>query len=295
MEKIGSSAQAGLLSRQVTASRYFFADLAPTARARLAVALGGQETCAPDYVIKRRSFPYHVLEIIAEGTGWVELEGVRHELRPGVVFVTGPSTRCEIHTDPVRPLVKYFVCVGGREVVRRLARAGLTPGRLRSLPAHAEVQSVVEDLIREGRRSGPLAREIVERLFEVLLLKIEDTAGWSGAAGDPAQETFLRCKALIDAEAERLGSLREVARRAGLEASSICRLFRRFQGTSPYQYLLRRKMNLAAEFLVEHGGLVKEAAQRVGFADPYHFSRCFKAVHGVAPSELMRGPQAERR
>jgi AraC-like DNA-binding protein len=47
-------------------------------------------------------------------------------------------------------------------------------------------------------------------------------------------------------------------------------------------------MNLAAEFLVDGRGLVKEAAQRVGFADPYHFSRCFKAVHGVAPSGLQR-------
>jgi len=25
----------------------------------------------------------------------------------------------------------------------------------------------------------------------------------------------------------------------------------------------------------------------VGFADPYHFSRCFKAVHGVAPRDLL--------
>ena len=33
--------------------------------------------------------------------------------------------------------------------------------------------------------------------------------------------------------------------------------------------------------------LVKEAAERVGFADPYHFSRAFKAVHGVAPRALL--------
>ncbi|HEY9249839.1 MAG TPA: hypothetical protein VIO38_11930, partial [Rariglobus sp.] len=33
---------------------------------------------------------------------------------------------------------------------------------------------------------------------------------------------------------------------AGLEESSVCRLFRRYQDTNPYQYLLRRKMNLAA-------------------------------------------------
>ena len=51
---------------------------------------------------------------------------------------------------------------------------------------------------------------------------------------------------------------------------------------------LRRKMSLAAAHLVERGGLVKEAALRVGFTDPYHFSRCFKSVHGVAPRALLR-------
>ena len=80
-----------------------------------------------------------------------------------------------------------------------------------------------------------------------------------------------------------------------MEASSVCRWFRRYQGTSPYQYLLRRKMNLAAEHLVENGGLVKEAAQRIGFADPYHFSRAFKAIHGVAPRALLRYRDARRR
>jgi AraC family transcriptional regulator len=73
-----------------------------------------------------------------------------------------------------------------------------------------------------------------------------------------------------------------------VETSSVCRWFRRYQGTSPYQYLMRRKMNLAAEHLIENGGLVKEAAQRLGFADPYHFSRAFKSVHGVAPQALLR-------
>jgi AraC-like DNA-binding protein len=34
--------------------------------------------------------------------------------------------------------------------------------------------------------------------------------------------------------------------------------------------------------------LVKEAAAQVGFADQYHFSRCFKKVHRVAPKEFQK-------
>lgn len=288
MDKIGQKKPDELLSKQVSGTRYFFLNLAPSAGAKaVAVTLGGRERCNPDYEIRRRSYSYFGLEYVAEGAGVAELDGTRHELRAGSVFAYAPTMRCVMRTDPARPMLKYFVCVAGTDVARRLRRAGAGPGEARVLATHAEIRGVVEDLVREGQRTGPLAAEICAQLFELLLLKIEDAAG-AAAQGDPAQENFRRCKALIDAEAERLMTLREIAAAAGLEESSVCRLFRRYEDTSPYQYLLRRKMNLAAAFLVEGKGLVKEAAQRVGFADPYHFSRCFKSVHGVAPSELLR-------
>ena len=288
MEKIVRPDPSNLLSKQVTGARYFFLNLAPAAREPLALVMGGREHCNPDYVISRRGFPFYVLEYVVSGQGSVRLDHRRHPLGPGVVFAYAPTTQCEIHTDPKDPMVKYFLTFGGAGVPGRLRRCGVALGMARQLAAHAEVTSVLEDLVREGQRSGALARRICAALFELLLLKIEDTSTLAPHASEPAREAFLRCKALIDAEAERLGTLEEIATATGVEASSVCRWFRRYQGTSPYQYLLRRKMNIAAEHLVENGGLVKEAAQRVGFVDPYHFSRAFKAVHGVAPRALLR-------
>ncbi|MET0263754.1 MAG: AraC family transcriptional regulator [Rariglobus sp.] len=288
MDKVGQPSTESLLSKQVTGTRYFFLNLAPEAGGKtVSVALGGRERCNADYEIRRRSYAYHGLEYVAEGAGVAELDGVTHALKAGSVFAYAPSTRCAMRTDPARPMLKYFVCISGEGIAKRLRKAGVGPGQARTLAAHAEIRSVVEDLMREGQRTSALSKTICAQLFELLLLKIEDAAG-AVAQGDPAQENFQRCKALIDAEAERLHTLREIAAAAGLEESSVCRLFRKYQDTSPYQYLLRRKMNLAAAFLVEGRGRVKEAANRVGFADPYHFSRCFKAVHGVAPSELLQ-------
>ncbi len=288
MEKIGRPDTSGLLSQQVSGARYFFLNLAPNRKEPLTLVMGGREQCNPDYLVSRRGFPFYVLEYVVSGRGSVKLDQRRHTLGPGVVFAYAPTTHCEIHTDPADPMVKYFLTFAGPDVPRRLRRCGMALGGARQLAAHAEVTSVLEDLVREGQRSGALARRICAVLFELLLLKIEDTSTLAPHASEPAREAFLRCKALIDAEAERLGTLEEIATATGVEASSVCRWFRRYQGTSPYQYLLRRKMNIAAEHLVENGGLVKEAAQRVGFADPYHFSRAFKSVHGVAPRALLR-------
>ncbi len=277
-----------MLSQQVSGGRYFFRNLAPDTAAPLTLVMGGRERCNPDYGILRTAFPFYVLEYVESGNGTVTLDGVTHPLRPGVVFAYAPTMRYEIRTDPANPMVKYFLAVAGRDVRQRLRRCGIALGGTRQLAAHAEVTSVFEDLVREGQRSGNLAERICATLLDLMLLKIEDTATLAPHASEPARDAFLRCKALIDAEAERLATLQQIAEATGVEASSVCRWFRRYQGTSPYQYLMRRKMNIAAEHLIENGGLVKEAAQRVGFADPYHFSRAFKSVHGVAPRDLLR-------
>jgi len=282
--------RSALLSRQVTEGRYFFLELAPPRARRVALAFGGCERCRPDYAVRREAFAFAGVELVLEGEGEVFLDGRRHALEPGAAFAYGPSTRVEIRTNADRPMLKYFLCLTGAGVAARLRQAGLRPGTVRKLGAAGEVRNVFDDLVREGQWHSPLTREVCAVLGELLLLKLAAAIRDRGAA-DPARGSFIRCKALIDANLERLVSLEEIAAAAHLDVSTVGRLFRRFQGTSPYQYLLRRKMNLAAEFLIETGAPVKEAAQRVGFADPYHFSRVFRAVHGVPPSHLRLHPR----
>ncbi len=278
--------RASLLSGQVSGSRYFFLELARKRGRPWALTLGGREQCNPDYLLDRAGYAYWVFEYVAEGAGEITLNGRRQALGPGSIFAYAPEMRCVMRTDPARPMLKYFFAVTGSGAARRLARAGLVPGRVRTVSAHAEIRSVAEDLIREGQHGGRHTRAICLVLLELLLLKLADAGTGGRVDGALARENFQRCKALLDTHAERYATLEEAAAEAGMDVSSVCRLFRRFQGTSPYQYLLRRKMNLAAGLLVDSGLLVKEAAQRVGFADPFHFARCFKAVHGVPPSAI---------
>lgn len=256
----------------------------------MAVCFAGREACNPDYHLDRRRYGYLGLEFVAEGRGTLSLDGVRHVLEPGSVFTYLQDTHVEIRTDAQRPMLKYFACLGGGDTARKLAVIGLEPPRIRTLAANVEIRAVWDQMIAEGQRHGALVRDISATVFQLLLLKLR--VALLHASRHPrrsrAYDTFLRCKAVIDADVTRRRTLREIAAEAGVETSNICRLFRRFQGASPHQYLLQRKITLAAARLVERGGLVKKVALEVGFADPYHFSRRFKAIHGVAPRDLLR-------
>ncbi len=68
-----------------------------------------------------------------------------------------------------------------------------------------------------------------------------------------------------------------------MDRAYLCRLFRRYDHQTPHQFLMRRKMHLAAERLQQSDLLVKQVAAQLGFADPFHFSRTFKRVLGLSP------------
>lgn len=277
-----------VLSTQVSGSRYFFLGLMGTSRAGVIPAYGGFELCDPDYVVQREDFPFCALELVTAGAGTVRLNGTEYPLRAGSLFYYDHTTRLEIRTDPARPMAKYFLCLTGAKARARGRAAGLRPGTLAQLAMFTEVQRLWDDLIREGGHHRPTAGRLCAALSEVLLLKIEELAGLSVSPGRAAEEAFLRCKGAIEAQAASLGTLGDITRATSMGPTRLSRLFRRYQGLSPYQYLLHRKMALAAEMLMDPAVLVKEAAARVGFRDPYHFSRCFKQVHRVAPKDFQR-------
>jgi len=227
---------------------------------------------------------------VVGGYGRCVLDGTEHRLEPGICFASGPRTAVRIETDADAPLEKFFFALAGPGVTRALTQAGLLHGRARRVAALGDLRELAEQITREGRRHGPASTPICSRLTEVLLLKIGEAPARGaslGASTELARENFERCRALIDKNAAHWRGLEEIATAACLEASSVCRLFRRFLGVSPHQYLRRRKMALAAALLLEKGARVQDVATRVGMDDPFHFSRSFRLVHGVAPSALI--------
>lgn len=80
----------------------------------------------------------------------------------------------------------------------------------------------------------------------------------------------------------QLNSLAEVA---GVNLYHFAKAFKQSTGESPHQYVLRRRVERAKEFLRSSKGSVIEASARTGFVDQSHFSKVFRRIVGVAPSE----------
>lgn len=81
-------------------------------------------------------------------------------------------------------------------------------------------------------------------------------------------------------------TLSELAQTAGMSPHYFCELFKQSTGLSPHQYVIRRKIELAKELLSDPRIRIIEASARTGFVDQSHFTKVFRRVVGVSPSEF---------
>jgi AraC-like DNA-binding protein len=274
------------VSRQVTEARRFYLNLKPARARRLTVVCGGWEACSADYAIDRAKFPYLSVEFVAAGRGEVALDGAVHPLEAGTVFTYGPGVRHQIRTSPDDRLVKYFVDFTGEEARPLLRACRLAPGAVVQLAAIAEVRSAFDLLVRLGLGHHRHVPRMCALQTELLLLSIARAGQPGPSSARRALATFERSRQYIDAHFLQLATLEQTAAGCHVEASHLCRLFRQFQGESPYRYLQRLQMQWAADRLQSSGRLVREIADELRI-DAFQFSRTFKRVHGLSPSAFL--------
>jgi len=93
-----------------------------------------------------------------------------------------------------------------------------------------------------------------------------------------------RARQFLEAEKTRVVHSRELESVTGLTRYDLSRQFRIVLGTSPYRYLLMRRLEFAREQIHRRRALV-EVACDAGFGDQAHFTRAFRSAFGLTPAQ----------
>ena len=80
----------------------------------------------------------------------------------------------------------------------------------------------------------------------------------------------------------------QMARAAGLSPTHFTRRLREHTGFTPIEYFIHLKMQRACRFLTLTPLSIKVIASRIGYEDPYYFSRLFRRVMGKPPAEYRK-------
>ena len=145
--------------------------------------------------------------------------------------------------------------------------------------AHAAQRTLYRKLqscsLRRARDIGYLLKYVSESILERDLIRYRNRP-WAE-----------KLEQYVAGHLEQGITLQAMAAEVGQSRSFLTHHFRDEFGCSPKEYVLRMKMEKARD-LLGRGQQVKGAANALGFYDPFHFSRRFKAYWGVSPGRLKK-------
>ncbi|MBX3522838.1 MAG: helix-turn-helix transcriptional regulator [Xanthobacteraceae bacterium] len=158
--------------------------------------------------------------------------------------------------------------------------------------ADAVAQNTILKLGMIARGDAPGSAIYVETLVQQLQMELGRSLRGVQAAGKApanlAQAQLHRLLEYIEVRIAEDISLSDLAALAGLSRFHFLRIFKNTVGTTPHQYVLRRRLELAKTLLADGDLPIQAIAARAGFTSAVHFSRAFQQRVGVSAREYRK-------
>lgn len=214
---------------------------------------------------------------------------------PCLVFYSRPLKHW-FETDPATGADLACATVSFDDAAFNPVAQALPP---RFVCAPAELDSAgaaVELLFGEAFAARPARQEVLNRLFEIVLIELlrlairrGDAAG--GFLRGLAHPRLARAIGALHAEPGRAWNLAAMCELAGMSRSSFAAAFRDAVGDTPLGYLTRWRVSVA-QAMLKRGTPLKLVSGKVGYASDAGFLRAFRLVTGMSPGQWLRDATA---
>ena len=225
-----------------------------------------------------RRFQFFCLSHMYAGGGHLRIGEEFFDLTPGDAVLICPDDLHLYGGTDTQPYCEDTVCFCGR-IPELLRRCGVLCSRRLHLGAQRRLVPIVEKA-RSPEPSAWLSAslDLLFLLREVLLSGSGDVP----ADNDPMGMVLDKVKS---SPPGHWWSVSEMAELRGLSTAQFRREFLQRTGMLPKHYLEQVKLRQAAADVANTSATMRDIARRYGYHDAFHFSRRFKALFGMSPTQ----------
>lgn len=264
----------------------------PLTRDLCVTHIGHFSAAGGHYVERHHGTSQHILIACLAGAGTCFLNGQEWRLEPGDALFLPPREPHVYHADERSPWTIFWVHFRGLRAVDYLTSLGVSASSpVLTVADPAVLLEAFEDTFRHVTHGfGEAALTGLTTAFARLLglAKVHQRA--AGSRSRRAESRLLKVLALMRDDLARSWTLPELAREAHLSVPHFTELCRRQCGMPAIGLLTRLRLQRAMDLLQHGHHNVAEAANAVGYDDPFYFSRLFKKHMGMPPSACRQGP-----
>jgi AraC family transcriptional regulator len=154
-----------------------------------------------------------------------------------------------------------------------------------------ELMRRIFDLVDEAGRTGDRHHPAQSMLLEAATLlrqQIHSAVGVVGARGCLVNWQARKVRDYIDSHIEGPILVADLSVVAQLSEAHFSRAFKRTFGESPHAFVMRRRVELAARYMLTTDGSLSDIALRCGFTDHSHMCNQFRQAVGETPGAWRR-------
>lgn len=247
----------------------------------------GYFDCKPSYGIQRNLFSSYLLLIMLTGSMYYQTMRSRGVVRAGQVLLLDCNAP---HSYSAQGKCSFtFVHFSGaqsKEIYEEIER---TTGNLIPLPDPNELHETIGAMLSSMRSEHRMNESETSAMIYGMLMKLLDKSGASGEGGigNPVVD---RAITYIQTHLTDKLSVEAIASNAGYSASYFSHLFTEETGMSPYQFVVKSRVEHAQQLLKTTRLTVQEIGFQCGFNSAANFCYTFRRMTGTSPHEYRKRP-----
>ena len=237
---------------------------------------------------KRKNLTSCIVEFVLSGDIFYEENGSRRHLKRGDMYITKPGSSVKIISGnaTVHQLQLVFK---GRLLGTLLNDFNLDNISVIRFKDISSVQEYYEKIVplMQSRKMSDYVQ--LSACIYAFLLYISNC---SNRTSDDIPEVLSQILRDMHSSFFEHYRMSEYAARASVSKATMERMFKRYLGVSPQEYLIKIRIETAQVIIQGSNNSFQEIAKRVGYKNLYHFSASFRKVTGMTPSEYKKSFQS---
>lgn len=238
--------------------------------------------------------PHYLIHYVLSGKGIFRFHGKEYNLEAGYGFLIQPNELAFYQADEKNPWSYLWVGFGGSRAEEYLTSMGLSARHpIFSCDRDEELYAIVRDMMEHNtfsmaddlRRNGQMS---------VFLSVLAQSAGVVGDdEEDKGNQYVKQAVSFIQSNYCNPIKVTDVADFVCINRSYLYTLFENYLGMSPQQFLTTFRITKARELLESTTYPIESIALSCGYSDAMVFTKAFRAMKGMSPSQYRKESQKE--
>lgn len=248
----------------------------------------GYEECDPGYRFGPNKRNSHVLHIVKEGKGHLEIGKKKYQIGKGEAFLIPANMEAWYEADKENPWTYMWVGFVGYKADECILSSGFSlKNPVRKIGCDRKLYGYIEDMLEAHQLtiSDELRRNGILMIF--LSELIEDykkqSPGTPMTRPYPGSVYVKHAVEYINRNYSKRLKINEMADYIGVNRSYLTSSFKKAMGCSPQEYLVNLRMEKARSLLTKTDMPVNAVANAVGYSDQLAFSKIYKQYYGLSP------------